>query len=119
MSQRILIIEDDEASRAMYNEILTMENYEVVEAEDGKMALEYLKNNPKPNLILMDLTFPNGTPEQFVQGLKQNPATAAIPVVLISGQGSIEDQAAEMNAASFLKKPFDMDDFINIVKTNL
>lgn len=119
MSQTILIIEDDEASRMMYSEILSMENYKVVEAEDGHIALDYLKNNPKPNLILMDLTFPNMTPEQFVNDLKQNPQTADIPYIFISGQGSIEDQAEEMKALTFLKKPFDLDDFINIVKENV
>lgn len=119
MSQTILIIEDDEASRMMYSEILEMENYHVVEAEDGKIALDYLKNNPKPNLILMDLTFPNGTPEQFVHGLKQNPQTADIPYIFISGQGSIEDQAEEMKALTFLRKPFDLDEFISIVKNHI
>lgn len=119
MSQTILIIEDDEASRMMYSEILEMENYQVVEAEDGQIALNYLKNNPKPHLILMDLTFPNGTPEQFVHGLKQDPQTADIPYIFISGQGSIEDQAEEMKALTFLKKPFDLEDFIQIVKSNV
>lgn len=119
MSQTILIIEDDEASRSMYFEILEMENYNVIEAEDGKTALEYLRHNPKPNLILMDLTFPNGTPEEFVQQLKDDPKTADIPYIFISGQGSIKDQAEDMQALTYLKKPFDLDEFISVVKSNL
>lgn len=119
MSQTILIIEDDEASRMMYREILEMEGFSIAEAEDGKEALEYLEKNSNPKLILMDLTFPHMTPEQFVNQLKGNPKTAEVPFIFISGQSSIEDQASSMKALSFLKKPFDLDDFVQVVKSNI
>lgn len=116
MSQTILIIEDDEASRMMYNEILTLEDFTVIEAEDGHSALKYLSTNPNPKLILMDLTFPNMTSKEFVDALKANPQTALIPYIFISGQGTIREQAQELQALTFLKKPFDLDDFVNLVK---
>lgn len=119
MSHTILVIEDDEASRIMYNEILSMEDFHVVEAEDGHAALAYLQNNPNPQLILMDLTFPNMTSKEFVNSLKKNPNTAHVPYIFISGQSSISEQADELEALSFLKKPFDLDDFVNIVKKNV
>jgi DNA-binding response OmpR family regulator len=92
MSQTILIIEDDEASRMMYNEILSMEDFNVVEAEDGHAALSYLENNPN---------------------------TANIPYIFISGQGEIREKAEELDALTYLKKPFDLDDFVNLVRTTL
>lgn len=119
MSQTILIIEDDEASRMMYNEILSMENFTVVEAEDGLAALNYLEKNPKPELILMDLTFPNMTSKDFVTNLKQNPETADIPYIFISGQGAIKEQAKDLEALTYLQKPFDLDDFVNLVRDTL
>lgn len=119
MSHTILVIEDDEASRMMYNEILTMEDLNVVEAEDGHAALDYLNNNPKPELILMDLTFPKMTSKEFVQTLKNNPKTADVPYIFISGQSTISQQADELSALTYLKKPFDLDDFVNLVKNNL
>lgn len=119
MSQTILIIEDDEASRMMYNEILSMEDFNVIEAEDGHAALNYLENNPNPELILMDLTFPNMTSKDFVANLKQNPHTANIPYIFISGQGEIRERADELAALKYLKKPFDLDDFVNMVRTTL
>lgn len=119
MSQTILVIEDDEASRMMYNEILSMEDFHVVEAEDGHAALSYLQNNPNPELILMDLTFPNMTSKDFVASLKENPKTANVPYIFISGQGTIREQADELSALTFLKKPFDLDDFVKMVKKTL
>ena len=116
MSQTILIIEDDEASRMMYNEILTLENYNVIEAQDGHSALKYLNSHPNPHLILMDLTFPNMTSKEFVDTLKRNPLTASIPYIFISGQGTIREQAQDLGALTYLKKPFDLDDFVNLVK---
>ncbi len=116
MSHKILVIEDDEASRMMYSEILSMEDFEVIEAEDGHSALNYLHNNPNPDLILMDLTFPNMTPKEFVTDLKGNPHTNSIPYIFISGQGTIREQAQELEATTYLKKPFDLDDFVSLVK---
>ncbi len=116
MSQTILVIEDDEASRLMYTEILSMEDFNVIEAEDGHAALKYLQNNPNPKLILMDLTFPHMTSQEFVAGLKGNPHTADIPYIFISGQGTIREQAEDLKALTFLKKPFDLDDFVDLVK---
>ena len=100
----------------MYAEILSMEDFNVIEAEDGHSALKYLQNNPNPKLILMDLTFPNMTSKEFVAGLKGNPHTANIPYIFISGQGTIREQAQDLAALSFLKKPFDLDEFVEIVK---
>jgi CheY-like chemotaxis protein len=119
MSQTILIIEDDEASRMMYNEILSMEDFNVVEPEDGHAALSFLENNPNPELILMDLTFPNMTSKDFVTTLRHNPNTANIPYIFISGQGEIREKAEELDALTYLKKPFDLDDFVNLVRTTL
>lgn len=119
MSQTVLIIEDDEASRMMYNEILSMENLNVIEAEDGHSALNSLHGNEKPDLILMDLTFPNMTPKEFVDGLKADSSTATIPYIFISGQGSIAEQAEELSALDYMKKPFDLDDFVKMVKKHL
>jgi len=116
MSQTILIIEDDEASRMMYSEILTLENFNVIEAQDGHSALKYLGSNPNPRLILMDLTFPNMTSKEFVETLKANPKTASIPYIFISGQSTIREQAQDLQALTYLKKPFNLDDFVNVVK---
>lgn len=118
MSKRILIIEDDEASRLMYTEILTVEDYSVVSKENGLEALDYLTANPLPHLIVMDLNFPAITPQEFIKRLKSNPNTSAIPYILVSGQKDLPKIMNELKAADHLQKPFDIDDFIEIIKKN-
>jgi CheY-like chemotaxis protein len=115
----VLILEDDEVSRMMYTQILQMEDLNIIEKEDGPAALDYLNSHDAPDLILMDLTFPKMSAEEFIRQLKANPNTAHIPFVLISGQDSIREKSKSLGAKSYLAKPFDLDDFVNKVKTNL
>lgn len=117
----ILIIEDNLDSRQIYGEILRDEAFNVIETEHGLEALEYLAepSNQLPNLIIMDLTFPHMTAQEFVNRLNAKAEWRAIPLIVISGQVDTSEQAHALNAKGFMKKPFDMDPFIELIKKNV
>jgi CheY-like chemotaxis protein len=112
----ILVLEDHEESRSLYGEILRSEDYHVIEAEHGREALEYLKSNAAPQLIVMDLTFPYMTSQEFVSELRRDPKLAQVPVLIISGQWDINEQSKALKASGFIRKPFDMDPFLETIK---
>lgn len=114
-----MIIEDDFETQFLFSELLESEGYEVKAASNGVEAIEFIKEGKTPDLIFMDLNFPGGTPEDFTRSLREIPATAKVPVVLVSGKSDIEDYAARLNAASFIKKPFELDPLLNLIENLL
>jgi CheY-like chemotaxis protein len=117
-SKTILIVEDNLDSRQIYSEILRDENFNVVETEHGKEALEYLETHSDnlPHLIVMDLTFPHMTAKEFVAGLNSRIDWKGIPLLVISGQVDIKEISIELKAKGYLRKPFNMDPFVKAIK---
>ena len=113
-----MVIEDDKDIRDTIVYILEEEGYEVLSSGDSKILKNVTDHNP--NLILMDnwltewKSDANG--QQLSKALKTNPNTRHIPVIIISAVSNIQQIAEEGLADSFLKKPFDMDVLIGMVK---
>ena len=118
MAKKILVIEDDKDIRDTIAYILEEEKYEVITSGDSKI-LKHV-NEVKPDLILMDnwltewKSDANG--QQLSKQLKTNPATSHIPVIIISAVSNIKEIAEEGLADSYLKKPFDMQALVTMVK---
>jgi CheY-like chemotaxis protein len=114
-SGRILLIEDDPATREVVTEILTGEGCEVRCATDGRGALAILQSW-HPSLILLDLRMPEMDGGTFAQAYRAL-AVQHAPIVLITA--SSEDDAAEaalsIHAADTIHKPFDLDELLEVV----
>lgn len=116
MGKHILIIEDDFETQFLFSELLSDEGYVIESASTGKEALDYIQNGGKPDLIFMDLNFPGGTPEDFTNALRENPATKETPIIILSGKSDIAEYAERLKARSFIKKPFDLDPLLNLIQ---
>lgn len=87
---KILIIEDDLMMSRMYQNIFTLEKYEVDMAKDGEEGL--LKVNAfRPDLILLDVMMPNMNGLEVLDRLKANPETKLIPVVMLTNLSGEKD----------------------------
>ena len=80
MPKKILIVEDDKDSRFLLLCQLLSMNYEVIEADTAEQAIKQALGE-KPDFIIMDLAMPEISCIQCAKMLKQNPATAQIPLV--------------------------------------
>lgn len=116
MNKLIMIIEDDFETQFLFSELLESEGYKVKSVSSGNEALETLNEGLLPDLIFMDLNFPGGTPEEFTAALRQNPASRDVPLVLVSGKSDIAVYAEKLNAASFIKKPFELDPLLDLIQ---
>ena len=103
----ILIVEDIEINRSILANIFQSE-YIVLEAENGKVALEILQQGVEVDLILLDLMMPVMNGLQFLNIIKQENQYAKIPVVVnsVNGEQENEIKALELGADDFIAKPY-------------
>lgn len=118
----ILIIDDDVAVRTSLLLLLRQEGYEAAGVRSPEEALDYIQRT-RPSLILLDLNFALGTTGeegmQLLQQIRQHDAT--VPVILITGWGSIAlaVQGMKLGANDFITKPWSHENMLQSVKTLL
>jgi signal transduction histidine kinase/CheY-like chemotaxis protein len=91
-SYSVLVVEDETDTRKMMAEMLTMQGWEVLEAENGRVALERL-SKAKPSVILLDLMMPEMDGFEFVETVRRHETLRAIPIVVVTAMSlSQEDR---------------------------
>jgi len=106
----ILLVDDEPIVRNSITEILQLKGYDVLQAENGRRALEiYEAEGSKIDLILLDMTMPVLTGMETLQRIREQ--DSQLPVILLSGYGEeqIDNQTMETLNTRFLKKPFKVD----------
>ena len=88
-SRLILVVDDDTTTREMLHRQLQKEGWQIVEASNGRQALEAIRAVP-PRLILLDLMMPDMDGFEFVRQLRSNPAWRAIPAIAITAKDLTE-----------------------------
>jgi two-component system cell cycle response regulator len=106
MSARILIVDDTPLNVKLLAAKLTLEYYDIVTAENGAQALEKTAKE-KPDLILLDVMMPVMDGFETCQRLKADPATAHIPVIILTALTDVADRVRGLAAGAddFLAKP--------------
>jgi len=101
----VLIVEDEESTREMLGMFLETEGYVIAGASNGEEALAYLRQQTRPNLILLDLMMPVMDGWRFRRIQREDPTIASIPVVIVSAAGDVGQTAVALSAAGYLEKP--------------
>lgn len=104
---KVAVIDDEADLREVIRDTLTMDGYEVVEAENGKTGLELIKTE-RPDLIICDAKMPKmGGDELFREVRKLGAKFGIIPFIFLSGNASKEDVISRLNlgADNCLQKP--------------
>jgi CheY-like chemotaxis protein len=115
-NRRVLVVDDSPFSSGLLAALLRKEGHEVEIAEDGAEALFRLRRG-QPDLILLDLTMPVIDGWEFLRRRAEDPALAAIPVVVLSGMDeSLFEAAYALGVRRCLKKPFRADDILAVVR---
>ncbi len=108
----ILVVEDDIDIRSALVQILRLEGHSTAEASNGKEALEYIRNNPRPCMVLLDMMMPIMSGRQFLDVFKDEPESSKVPVVIIS---AVADRVDTSGAKEFIKKPLDVPKLLEVV----
>ncbi|MEM9596135.1 MAG: response regulator [Acidobacteriota bacterium] len=116
-AQRILVVDDSATVRALVGATLETEGFEVDFAATGMEALAALRKHV-PNLVLLDIGLPNMDGYQLCQLIRQNPATAEVPVVMLSARDGFYDQVRGrmVGCQDYVTKPFEPSDLIDRIR---
>jgi signal transduction histidine kinase len=110
----ILVADDERAIREGCHRVLTSGGYKVLAAENGRIALDILSQNPV-DILLLDLKMPMMGGEEVLEIVRKQ--YAHIPVIIITGHGTVDTAVACMKkgAYDFITKPFQIDPFLLII----
>ncbi|MCU0606941.1 MAG: response regulator [Candidatus Edwardsbacteria bacterium] len=104
----VLIVEDDPHVAQVFGAVLGTGGYHVMSAPQAEAADRQIAADP-PNLILLDLMLPGANGLEWMQGLKQNPLSRHIPVIIVTAIDDVKAKVAALNmgADDYLVKPVD------------
>jgi two-component system chemotaxis response regulator CheY len=120
MSKRIVVAEDFNVSRKIIVSTLAKEGYSVMEAADGKEAAELFDGQPI-DLLITDFNMPLMNGAELIQKVRAMKSYTYMPILLLTTEVRQEkiQQALDGNITAFIKKPFETQDFVKIVKKAL
>lgn len=93
---RILVVEDDAPTREILQRTLEKQGWQVTEAANGRVAMDYVAAEP-PDLILLDLMMPEMDGFEFIEALRQRPEWGPIPVVVVTAKELTTAERARLN----------------------
>lgn len=117
MAKSIVLVDDDEALVHMLKENLEVEGYDVRIGYEGQAVMRLVAEK-NPDLILLDFNMPGWNGLQALSGLRSNPATASIPIILLTGEATekILPGGGDAKTRCF-SKPIELDLLNETIKT--
>ncbi len=118
---KVLIIDDDFEIVSILTEILKREGHEIESASEPVEGMQKSRK-VKPDLIILDYHMPGNTGAHLFESLRRNTATAATPILFMSGEASPDQILAEVSDSAgsrFLPKPVPLDDFRRTIREML
>jgi CheY-like chemotaxis protein len=103
-----LVIDDDADVRATLERLLVRHGYEVSSVGDANAALEHLRTQPPPGVILLDLMMPTMNGIEFESTLRADPLWSRIPIVVITGADTQVTERISAMRLEVVAKPFDV-----------
>ena len=113
----IMHVEDNEYNRKIVRDLLSKNNYELMEAQNGEAALEALTRR-RPDLILMDVQLPKLSGLEVTRMIRANSTLAQIPVIAITSFALSGDDrlALEAGCNGYISKPFRPRDLLDMIR---
>ncbi len=112
----ILIVDDTSVNVKLLNNLLRTK-YKIRAASNGSKALELARKAPYPDLILLDVMMPGMDGFETCRQLKDDPQTAQIPVIFVTGKDDEKDQqkGMDLGAVGYIKKPINLGVVLELV----
>ena len=107
MTRHILVVEDQEDNRQIMRDLLTANDYEMTEAENGEEALAAVAKD-RPDLILVDIQLPVMDGCEATRRIKADPSLSSIPIIAVTSYAlsGDEEKARAAGCNDFVPKPF-------------
>ena len=117
---KVLVVDDESFILNLLKNGLTEHGFEVLTAENGFEAILAVEEH-RPDVVITDIMMPRLTGLELLKALKNNPATADVPVFLISAmdQADMVQQGLDMGAVDYITKPFKINEIIGKLRHRL
>ena len=114
---RALVVDDYDDAREMYAEFLSYKGFDVVQAQNGLQAVAQAESL-LPDFVVLDLALPDIDGIEVTRRLKKNPATAGIPIVMLTAnaQPRMLEEARKVGCAAVLVKPCTPEELLDVVQ---
>ncbi len=116
---KILLAEDSGFQRKNLSQMLSENGYEVIQAINGKDALEHIDNGEKFDLLITDLLMPEMNGINLIKELKNNHVDLKVIVLTADIQKTVKEECLKLGVLKFLPKPISENDLISEVKAVL
>ncbi len=118
---RAIVVDDDPDARGLARTALEHAGFEIDEADGSEQLFAILESRPRPDAILLDLTFTGLSGWHILRTLKADPVLGAVPVIVVSGR--VDDQffdaALGIGACAYITKPYRVSDLLVAVRRNV
>lgn len=111
MNKKILIAEDEIRMRILVSDFLTMENYDILEAEDGRQAINIFMKNPDIHLVILDVMMPYYNGWEVCQEIRN---VSNVPIIMLTAKNKEPDElnGFKFGADEYITKPFSPSIFV-------
>ena len=117
-TKAVILVVDDAPENLDIAKNLLATRYVVKAAVNGPMALKIVSKQP-PDLVLLDIQMPGMNGYEVCRQLKDDPATAAIPVVFLTGESDVATQVDSAGGDGYAAKPIDPEVLLPMIEKNL
>jgi len=113
---QIMVVDDSVSIRQVVSRLMEEQGWRVQTAKDGIDALEKLRDF-RPDLIVLDIEMPRMNGYEFLSAIRVQPVFQGIPVVMLTSRTTSKhrDKAVALGAKGFIAKPYNDDDFVNLI----
>ncbi|MEH1883672.1 response regulator transcription factor [Nostoc sp.] len=120
LSNKILVIEDDNVTRDLYLKGLKAKGFDTISADNGLAGIQQVQECI-PDLVICDITMPDMDGYSVLSTLRQDPLTAIIPFIFLTGSSNKADvrKAMELGADDYLTKPSTLDELLRAIAIRL
>lgn len=117
MKKKVLIVEDNELNMKLFNDLLEVKGYEVIQTRSGLHALDLAKEH-RPDLILMDIQLPEVSGLEVTKWIKEDESIASIPVIAVTAfaMKGDEERIRQGGCEAYISKPISVATFIKTIQ---
>ena len=117
MTNRVLIVEDNELNMKLFQDVLEASGFETLQARNGVDALTFAKAE-RPDLIVMDIQLPQMSGLEVTSRIKSDPDLKRIPIIAVTAfaMKGDEERIRAQGCEAYLSKPISIDRFLETVR---
>ncbi len=117
-NKKVLLVDDDMRNVFALSKVLKEKGLEIIKADDGKVALRQLDQNPDVDIVLMDIMMPEMDGYECMKEIRKNKAFKELPIITLTAKAMKDDRqkCIDAGANDYISKPVDVDRLLSLMR---